>query len=392
MRLCFICNEYPPAPHGGIGTFVHTLARHLVKLKQEVFVVGYDPSINRTSWFKENGVKVLRIRSPFRYLPAIRMGKFNSIPAFLGERFYLSKVVQNIMRSYKLDLVESYDWSGPLIMKPRVPLVVRLHGANTAYQYYEKRRPSLLLKIFERRNVCIADALVAVSNHIGTVTLKALGLNKMSFSVIYNGVDTEMFRPCSQMKDPLQVLYVGSLTRRKGIPSLFRVIPSVIRQVPGAHFKLVGRVPPGERGQNLKDELLASVPKTVRQYIHFAGFVPHVHLPMVYSSAAVAVFPSYAEAFGLTCAEAMACGTAVVMTSRASGPELVEHEVSGLLADPYEPEDLGQALVNLLVNRKLRENLGKNARQRAVKLFDLRSIIQQNLDYYKNVVVGLALK
>jgi glycosyltransferase involved in cell wall biosynthesis len=388
MRVGFICNEYPPAPHGGIGTFVQTMAHHLGKLKQEIIVIGYDPFIAKTRWLEENGTRVLRIRSPFHSFPEIRLGRYDLNPAFLGERIYLSCVLARIAKEERLDLVESYDWSGPLWTKPSVPLVVRLHGANTAYQFYEKRQPSKLLRFAERRNVSISDSLVGVSRHIGGMTLKALGLSKRTFEVIYNGVDTEVFHPSISKKDPLEVLYVGSLTRRKGIFSLFRAIPSVLSQVPGAHFKIVGRLPEGESGRKIREDLLALIPERVTSSIYFSDFVPHRHLPLIYGQAAVAIFPSYAEAFGLTCAEAMACGTAVVMTSRASGPELIEHQISGLLADPDDPDELAQAIITLLENVELRKTLENNARKRAVDLFDIRALAQKNLRFYEELIDG----
>jgi glycosyltransferase involved in cell wall biosynthesis len=386
MRICFICNEYPPASHGGIGTFTKTMAHHLANLNQDIVVMGYDPFIAETRWFEETGVRVLRIRSPFRSFSAIRLGRYRGSPAFLGERLYLSKVLSRITKEEKVDLVESHDWSGPLWTKPPVPLVVRLHGANTAYQFYERKRPSKLLKFAERRNVGMSDALVAVSRHIGDLTLESLGLNGRTFTVIYNGIDTELFHPCCREKDSLEVLYVGSLTRRKGIGALFRAIPLVLHQVPKAHFKIVGRLPAGKPGRSIKVELLELIPEAARGCISFAGFVPHANLPLVYARATVAVFPSYAEAFGLTCAEAMASGTAVVMTSRASGPELVEHQISGLLADPNDPNELAQAIVTLLQNIELRKNMEENARKRAVALFDIRSLVKKNLLFYRELI------
>jgi glycosyltransferase involved in cell wall biosynthesis len=388
MKICFICNEYPPAPHGGIGTFVQTMAHHLGELKQDVVVIGYDPFIAKTSWLEEKGVKVLRIRSPFRSFPAIRLGRYSFSPAFLGERLFLSKVLARITKEERVDLVESHDWSGPLWTKPVVPLVVRLHGANTACQLYEKKRPSKLLRFAERRNVSMSDALVSVSRHIGGLTLKALGVRRRTFAVIYNGIDSELFHPCRSKKDSLEVLYVGSVTRRKGIEALFRAMPTVFSKVPGVHFKIVGRLPEGESGRRMREDLLAIVPETARPSIFFADFVPHAKLPPVYAQAAVAVFPSYAEAFGLTCAEAMASGTAVVMTSRASGPELVEHQISGLQADPDDPDELAQAMVTLLQNIELRKNLEENARKRAVALFDIRSLAKENLLFYRELMDG----
>ena len=80
--------------------------------------------------------------------------------------------------------------------------------------------------------------------------------------------------------------------------------------------------------------ILNTFSKSLRSKFIFLGPVPQKQLPDIYRSTSVCVFPSLAEAFGLTCVEAMACGKPVVVTKYASGPELVENGELGLLANP----------------------------------------------------------
>lgn len=387
MNICFVCNEFPPTPHGGIGTFVKGLAQHLVARGQGVVVVGYDPTVTCTQWQIQENVSVLRIASPYRRWPKMRVGPYSVSLQILLERWYLSQTVQRICGEMDIELVESYDWSGPLWFRPRnAPLVVRMHGANTAHAYYEGRPISRLLRYMERRNVQLADALVSVSIHIGTVTLKALELDGRDFRVIYNGVDTRAFRPQPVDRAENEILYVGSLHRRKGIFELMQAWPLVTNQIPQATLSIVGRIPEGQAGEVITRDLLKLMPESARWSVRFAGYVPHEQLPWWYSRSAVAVFPSHAEAFGLTCAEAMACSTAVVMTCKGSGPELVEDGVSGLLVEPSDIEALAGAIVRLLRNPELRRELGTNAHQRVLQRFDSAILAEQNLSYYQSVI------
>jgi glycosyltransferase involved in cell wall biosynthesis len=165
---------------------------------------------------------------------------------------------------------------------------------------------------------------------------------------IYNGVDPDRFRPLGAHRDPWEVLYVGSLHARKGIFELFRAIPLVLRRAPSSHFTLVGRLPPGGLQSPLVQQLIALIPADLRARVRFAGPLSHEDLPSWYSRAAALVVPSRSEAFGLVCVEAMACQTPVVMTSRACGPEIIEHEQTGLLADPLDSERFAAAIVRLL--------------------------------------------
>jgi len=243
-----------------------------------------------------------------------------------------------------------------------------------------------LLRFVERHNVGMADALVAVSKHIGDVTVEALGLVGRDFQVIYNGVDTHRFRPQPLNRNAHEILYVGSLHRRKGIQELMRAWALVATEMPDARLTVVGRIPEGDTGQRSVKCLLDFIPRELRDTVSFVGYVPHEQLPLWYSRAAAAVFPSHAEAFGLTCAEAMACGAAVAMTSKGSGPELVEHGMSGLLVDPLDVEALAGELVYLLRNPDVRRELGTNARERACRLFDSEILVGRNLAFYRDTI------
>lgn len=387
MKLLFICNEYPPTPHGGIGTFVRNLAYQLSALGHSISVVGYSARAQTPGWIQDGPVRVYQLAVPDWWKSALKVGRYKFAPEFLLARKHLSNTVQKIADETGADLVESYDWSGPLWFPPRnVPLVVRLHGANTAHAFYEGRPASRLLHYMERRNVKMADALVAVSGHIGAVTLQSLGLDDREFRIIYNGVDTRAFQPQPVEKDQVEVLYVGSLHRRKGIYELMKAWSLVAEELPTARLTIIGRLPEGKMRQDLVDGLLSNIPEARWKSVSFIGYVPHEQLPSYYSRAVVAVFPSHAEAFGLTCAEAMACGTAVVMTSKGSGPELVQDGVSGVLADPSNVEGLAQAIVSLLKHPGLRYKLGENACQRTQQLFDSRVLAEQNLDFYADVI------
>lgn len=384
MKILFVCNEYPPVPYGGVGIFTQTIARELVAQKHEVIVAGYDRYASSTHWELDEKVKVLRIKQ----LPHPRLLRFGRYTLLhdLRERMYLSKTVNNLVRESDVDLVESYDWSGPLWSRTPKPLIVRMHGAHSAYAYYEGRRMPRFLNFIEKRNISLANGLVAVSQHIGELTLNAFRLEK-EYRVIYNGVDTNVFFPRKTESDKREILFVGTVSRRKGIFELFQAMPKILEIVPDARLTIVGRLPtdPIEK-YNLIDSLLTRIPENKRGAITFTGVLPHSDLPILYSQAACVVFPSLVEAFALVWGEAMACGAAVVLTSRASGPEMIEDKVSGLLVDPSDLDVLAAAVVNILLDKDAREYMRHNAVKRVKKKFSLDNIIQQNIRYYEEMI------
>jgi glycosyltransferase involved in cell wall biosynthesis len=387
MKILFICNEYPPSIHGGIGTFVLNLAKRLTNYGHSVHVIGFDRQVERDYIEKDGNVFVNRLRLPIIDNSYAYGGPVILIRQIL-ERIYLSSKVRKYCKHQSIDVVESYDWSGPLWYHPGVPLLVRMHGANSAYAYYEKKIMSRFLFFIERKNISMADALVGVSDHVSLLTLRAFRLQNKPYQVIYNGVDTAIFYPQKRMKkNNAQVLYAGSVSRRKGIYELFNAMNFVFQKVPRARFMIVGRLPVELQARDsLMNELLSLLKPSYRKQVTFMGARPYSEMPDLYNQSTCAVFPSLAEAYGLTCVEAMACGVPVVMTSLASGPEIVEDGISGFLRDPRSPNGLSDAIVSLLCSQSLRIYMSKNALMRVKSKFDLDKVVHQNIAVYEGLL------
>ena len=234
----------------------------------------------------------------------------------------------------------------------------------------------------------MGDVLIGVSQHISELTLRATKLEDRNFDVIYNGVDTSIFRPLDEIKSSEnEVLFAGTVVRRKGIYELFAAIPLVLDSVPSACFTIVGRLPTDKKKrQALINELLESIPFSKREAIVFADVRPYREMPEWYNRATCAVFPSLAEAYGLTCAEAMACGTPVVMTSRASGPEIIENGVTGFLCEPTDTQALAEAIITSLTNPIQSKTIASNAMLKIKQDFDISKNLQYNLSLYERLV------
>lgn len=385
MKILFICNEYPPSAHGGIGSFVYTLGHNLSAHGFEVHVVGYD-EIPRTFSGIENGVYVTRIVSPFRDKKKFFKGKYNFIYSII-ERIKLSEFVKRYCQVHQIEVVENYDWSGPLWFHPGIPLVVRMHGAHTAYAFYEHRPISRFLSFTEKKNLLMADRLVGVSKFISNLTLEVFGLQNRNYQVIYNGIDTTIFHPLEITREEREILFAGTVARRKGIYEFFAALPKVYENFPDLTVKVVGRLPYQDQK---KEELLLSlrslVPEKHYKDIQFTDARPYSEMPLWYNRATCAVFPSLAEAFGFTCVEAMACGAPVIMTSRASGPELVKHLETGMLVEPTDKNEFSNAMIELLRDRQLRQTLGSRAVEEVQNRFDWKKILNQNIDLYNGAL------
>lgn len=380
MRILFVCNEYPPVPHGGIGVFVKTLAEALVQEGHTIAVIGYDPTVHQHITTHENGVEVFRLNQ--KNYPALKIGRFSLSLAPILSRYNLSSEIEKVISVFKPDLMESFDWSGPLWKKPSVPLVVRMHGANTAYQLYESKPFNKLVAHFEKNNIKFADALCAVSHHIGQLTLNALHHSYKEFNCIYNFTDTKIFKPIDQIiRDPLKLIYIGRIDPRKGLSELFHILNELFKINRNTYLELVGSY-----RDEYKKELMDILPADQQERVRFLGKIPHEELPPLINSARLFIMPSRAEAFGLTAIEAMACGTAVLLTDRASGPEIVEEAKTGWLLDITDFEAAALKIDQLLSQPILLDQIAGKGRDRILQKFSKEAVLEQNIIFYKRLM------
>jgi len=180
-------------------------------------------------------------------------------------------------------------------------------------------------------------------------------------SLIYNGVDLERYdhtAPCCTLKgeygmddDAVLVGVVGRLELEKGHPTLLEAWPLVLAEVPCAYLLIVG--------EGSRQDALHQIAREhgVERHVIFTG--RRDDIPEITAALDVAVLPSYREAQGLTILEAMALARPVVASNVGGIPEMVEHEVTGLLVPPHDPPALAGAIVRLLEDHQLADMIAR---------------------------------
>lgn len=375
MNLLFITAEYPPQPCGGIGVFYQDLARQLAQRGCRVTVVA--PSAVPCADSSAGLLTVLRWPGSLTAANAAGM---------LLQRLRFTRFAQAVARDLSPDLIETHDWSGPLGgplgALPGRPFVVRLHGAHAVIRARMGQRPSSAIRLFERRLLQSADALIAASNWIGRQTADMFGITQ-PIAVIPNGVDTQKFRPLPVARADQELLFAGTVKAEKGVFELFRALPFILSRRPELNMRVAGRL-----AGDIAERLLASIPSSLRGRVRFEGAVEQDRLPAIYSAATLCVLPSLVEAFGLTMAEAMSCGIPVVGSTLGAGPDLARHGRDALLIDPRDTEALAWAALECLEDAALRERLSRGARQQALRRFSWDVVAEQNRRFYLEAIEG----
>lgn len=350
MRIC-LYNLTAGYKSGGLETFTWGLAEALAATKNEVTVVaGVGP---RTSSAKD--IQLLQ----FPYVPRERFPNFGTRFRKLAERISFARNAIPCLKAGGFDVV--------LINKPYDFVVLNaLKYASfpgvTAYnsggiEFFSGDR--WLSKAVDLWLPCSEYNASRVAPHYGA-----------EFTVLYNGVDTDLFSPegpCMDLKEKLKlphdaqiVMSVGRLIGSKGN----HVVAEAIREIDNAHFVIIGAGPEQERLKQLAQE------SGLATRVHLLGEIQHKELPPYLRAADVFVQPAIGEeAFGISLAEAMACGLPVVASNAWGLREVVHQRESGLLAKPADITEWSAALRELLECRDFAAEMGRNARARVLERF-----------------------
>lgn len=220
-------------------------------------------------------------------------------------------------------------------------------------------------KVFEHcdRINCVSKATLE-----GTIPERFRGRS----GVIYNGVDTSLYRPgldASELRGRLGlgpgpiILSNGRLVEQKGFPTLIKALQLVREEIADAQLVIIGRGP-------LKDELeRGAAGLGLKDALRFVSGIPEEEMPLYYNMAEVFALPSYYEPSAVALYEALGCGRPIVATSAGGNPEIVAPEC-GHIVPAREPGAMAERLIELLSDQDLRCSMGQASRQRAEALFD----------------------
>jgi glycosyltransferase involved in cell wall biosynthesis len=232
-----------------------------------------------------------------------------------------------------------------------------------------------------------ADRILTVSDAILNDLVDSYGFNRNHIRVVYNGVDTETFRPLEKNDPPdivqnlagkKVVLYVGHFGLRKGIFYLIRAMKIIKKSIPDSHLLCVGGAPSWLGKQNYWEYLKKEAASNeVEKEITLLNAVKYQQLVQYYSFARLVALPSYYESFSKVAVEAMACGKPVVATRSGGLPEVVEDGVSGILFRYGSIKDLADAIIHLLGDEKVAGDMGRRGRLRAEKLFTWHAVAER---------------
>jgi alpha-maltose-1-phosphate synthase len=406
MRIVILTNEYPPYVYGGAGVHVEYLAKELAQLEDrahDITVLCFGDQSTQECNLTVQGVDP-------HFLPPTQDPHHQK---------FLETLVRNIVMAGSVaeaDIVHGHTWYSHLagcLLKPLLGarLVLTTHSL-------EPHRPWKVEQLgtayhasswVERTAYENADGVVAVSEAMKRDVHDLYGVPIEKTQVIHNGIDVNEYKPRPNLavlqsyhidaRKPF-VLFVGRITRQKGIMHLLNAI-QYIR--PGIQVVLCAGAPDTpELGQEMAERLERAGHERPNEIIWVPEMVPRDDVIPLYTHASIFVCPSVYEPFGIINLEAMACETPVVASAVGGIPEVVVHGETGLLVpfepvgvhnfEPKEPEqfsrDLAAAVNRLLDDPGTMRQMGEKARKRVEQYFSWTSIAQRTLDFYRELTTA----
>lgn len=403
MKALFLTNEYPPNVYGGAGVHAAYLSRELAKtISVEVRCFGDQREAAGNLEVRGFDLDAAEFACPKRLQPIFgairRCTDFNTA-------------------GIDADLVHCHTWYshfGGILAKLNygLPLVVTVHSLEPMRPW---KREQLgggydFTVWLERTALEMADAVIAVSTDTKADIERLFAVKPERLHVIHNGIDLDEYRKTEKIDalvrfgiDPRRpyILFVGRITRQKGIVHLVRAIEWMDQT-----FQVVlcaGAPDTPEIAAEMQAAVTAAQAKRA-DVVWIDEMVDKATVRELYSHAAVFCCPSIYEPFGIINLEAMACETAVVASAVGGIPEVVVHGETGLLVpldqmdvSPFEPRapekfarDLANAINVLMADESLRARFGRAGRQRAEEKFSWSAIAKKTLTLYEQVLAPSA--
>ena len=405
MRIAILTNEYPPHVYGGAGVHVEYLTRELARVEggnHTVEVLCFGDQAIRAGNLSVQGVP------PPPFQPPAQDPRHRRFLDTMARDLVMAGTLANV------DVVHCHTWYTHLAGC----LVKQLTGAKLVLTTHslEPHRPWKAEQLgtayhasswVEKTAYQNADGVVAVSAAMREDVHMLYGVPYDRIRVIHNGIDLEQYKPTFDPEvlrrygvdpDVPFALFVGRITRQKGILHLVNAIPYLR---PGVQVVLCAGAPDTEEiGREMAERVERARRETSNPVVWIPQVLPREDIIVLYTHARLFVCPSVYEPFGIINLEAMACGTPVVASAVGGITEVVVPDKTGLLVpltpaggndfEPKDPDrfarDLADAMNKLLDDTDRCRKMGERARERVEHFFSWSSIARWTSDFYWDLV------
>ena len=300
--------------------------------------------------------------------------------AFLFAR--IVGLVRELQRTQRIDLIHAHGalpcGHAAMLLSAELglPYVVSVHGLDAFSTTQVSGRAGTWCRRISQRVYRSSRRVVCISEHVREQVLEGTGLTCRT-SVVYNGVDPELFSPGAETAPGNLVLSVGNLIPIKGHELLIRAAGSLAAEFPALALEIIGDGPERARLEILAQQL------NITDRVQFLGRKSRHEVVAAMRRCAIFALPSRYEGLGCVYLESMSIGKPVIGCREQGIAEVIRHGSNGFLVGPDNEKELTLALAMLLKDEARRRNLGAAARDTILERFTLEQQAESLVRIYR---------
>ncbi len=402
MNICILTKSTLSHQMGGMEVHAQTLSELAIELGHSVTVIttrhpeGIEFEENngisfhylidtRTSryskyWWKESAKKILQLHNKNRF-DVIWAESFSGYYYACKVKPLINIPIISIMQGGGIIGVIKSGWSS-------------ISSFKEFFNFMGKYLPEsifLSLPLFWK-TLKYSDVIVAVSNETAKSIQREFFIDPKKISVIYNGVDTDVFKPDENKRMTIRnkyslsdetkvIIMAGIVHRQKGMHIGLKAFTQIKKEVPNCKMIIVGNGPQLDSLKNLANNL------NIEDDVIFCGFVSNKDTSFYYNAADLFLNPTVrVEGLPIVIVEALACGLPSVVTCIGGVKSTINDGVSGFFVEPGNVNMLVEKSIEILNNPDLMVKFSRNARQKAVNEFNRDIMINNYLKVSKGLV------
>jgi glycosyltransferase involved in cell wall biosynthesis len=397
MQILVLAWEFPPRIIGGISRHVAELYPEVVKLGHQIHLVTVEVK-GEENYEIVDGIEVYRVpvndgSNFFEWVAHMNQSMIDRAAQLISE--------QNLI----FDMIHAHDWlvseaAIALSQDFQLPLLATIHateygrcnGIHSDDQNFIHRKEISFAESAQRVIVC--------TKYMQGEVDRALGCPPEKTDIVYNGLSLERVQKSHNNDfdqaalhqkyaelDEAIVYYVGRITYEKGIYLLLNAAPQILAAMSDkVKFVIIGT---GEAYSILLQRQAWDL--GIHHKVTFTGFMSDRDLSMLQAIASCAVFPSLYEPFGIVALESFAAGVPVVVSDTGGMPEVVQHQVTGIVTHVNDSDDLAMGILEILQYPDRAKKLVENAKTELQDRFSWQKLAIETEAVYRKVLGDVSL-
>lgn len=374
MKIAIIGPQGLPVPAikgGAIETLIDVITKENEKEKKldiDIYTIFDKDAVKESSKYTKSKYIFLCKYKKYKFIRDKCISLFRKIFNREFTYTYASRIVRYIRNNNYDKVIIEGDSSlvGPIskvVDKEKIYLHIHHDPLNTNHDTF-------------RNELLMCKKIISVSNYVNKGLFKCVAPKHLKAEVLLNCTDTRNFDKNLYKEESIDyrkkygvndndivIMFVGRPVPQKGVKELLLAFKELVNSYNNVKLLIVGNSGFGIETTTNYDEILLEIASQIKDKVVFAGFIHNKQLPMIHSIADIAVVPSiYDEPAGLVVIEALASGLPLIITDSGGMPEYINNECAKIVTrNENIINNLKESIEELLVDKKLREDMGKKA-------------------------------